>query len=81
MTRWRVVLDAEMCTGSGMCLGVAPAAFAAGDDQRPVVRPATALAADDPLLPAVRDAVDCCPMEALRLEALRLEALRPDAEG
>lgn len=73
MTGWRVTVDADMCTGSGMCLGVAPGYFIPGPGHTRVR--VTVLADDDPGLAAVRDAVDCCPMEALAMEALGTETL------
>jgi ferredoxin len=65
-TAWRVHVDPQLCTGSGMCLGLAPARFTVGPDGRGRA-PQEPLAADDPHLPAVRDAAECCPMEAVRL--------------
>jgi ferredoxin len=60
--RWAIAVDADACTGSGLCVGCAPAYFELDADHRsraisPVV------GADD----AVADAAECCPMEAIRV--------------
>jgi ferredoxin len=58
----RVVVDREVCMGSGMCIVYAPGTFSHDDE-------AKAVAADPPgdEEATVRSAVDACPMGALTL--------------
>jgi ferredoxin len=63
---WTVRVDGLACGGSGLCLGIAPDHFESGPDHRARLRTAH-LAGDDPGLDQVRDAVACCPMEAITL--------------
>lgn len=60
--QFEIHLDADLCIGSGLCLGIAPEHFAAGPDHRTVARTPVA-AADD----ALHDAVACCPVEAISI--------------
>jgi ferredoxin len=62
--RWRVTVDAQACTGSGLCVGCAPDHFALGSDHRSRPRREVVTAAD-----AVADAAECCPMEAITVES------------
>ena len=60
----RVVVDAELCEGNGVCAQVAPEVFAVGDDDQArvlVERPGEALRA------RVVTAVGRCPRRALRV--------------
>jgi ferredoxin len=61
---WRVTVD-DTCIGSGSCVGISPAHFALGEDNRshPLC---TQIEPDD----AVLDAVASCPVEAIRVMAL-----------
>lgn len=60
-TQWRVTVDRGVCRGAAMCTNVAPQRFALDDESRsnPV---AELVPADDP---AVLDAVELCPHEAI----------------
>ena len=60
----RVVVDRELCVGSGSCEMLAPAVFEVDDDGVLVVL--LPQPADDDV-PAVRDAVQACPTRALTL--------------
>lgn len=59
---WAISVDASACTGSGLCVGCAPAHFELDETQHtrartPVIEPDDAVAA----------AAECCPMEAIRV--------------
>lgn len=57
-----IVVDRELCMGSGMCIVYAPGTFAHDDETKAVVV--------DPLgdpIDAIRNAVQACPTSALRL--------------
>jgi ferredoxin len=60
--RWRIDVDAARCQGTGQCAGIAPRHFALapGSHSRPL-EPTV-----DPD-PAVLDAADCCPAEAIAI--------------
>ena len=58
----QVVVDRDICMGTGMCIVYAPSTFAHDVDTRVVVRQPPA---DDPA--AVRAAVEACPTGALAL--------------
>jgi ferredoxin len=64
---FRVILDEGLCELHGECVMAAPKIFDIVDDDDDHV---TLLRAevDDALRPAAQDAVDNCPMSALRLE-------------
>jgi ferredoxin len=72
--RWSVRVDPALCTGSGVCAGVAPHLFAL--DTGNIARAAAAeLDAQDTLL----SAAECCPMQAITLEDARTgEVVHPD---
>jgi len=59
---WTVVVDREVCMGSGMCIVYAPGSFEHDDETKAVM-------IDPPGDPieAVRIAVEACPTGALRL--------------
>jgi ferredoxin len=63
----RVKVDWDKCVGSGMCLSMAPSVFDLDDDGNLLLLHGDALAEDE--VSAVRDAVACCPTEALELLA------------
>jgi ferredoxin len=66
MTGWKVMVDQNACTGSGMCLGVAPGHFEFGPDRRS--RPRAALVdPDGAAAAAIADAAECCPMVAITI--------------
>jgi ferredoxin len=60
--KFEIHLDAGLCIGSGLCLGIAPEHFEAGPDHRTVLRASVAEAND-----ALNDAAACCPVEAIRI--------------
>ncbi len=59
---WMVLVDRELCMGSGMCIVYAPGTFEHDDETKAVV-------IDPPgdSIEAVRTAVEACPTGALRL--------------
>jgi ferredoxin len=60
-TRWRVDVDAQRCTGAGLCAGLAPDHFSLSAGRS---RPPSAPVDPDE---AVLSAAECCPMEAIRV--------------
>lgn len=70
--RWRLTADHGACLGSGICSGIAPDHFQVVDGRS--VPSAEETLPDE----TVRDAVESCPMEALRiLDAGNGEVLAP----
>jgi ferredoxin len=57
--RWRVTVDPGRCVGSGVCVGTAPGRFRLDGDRS---RPVDELVEPDP---AVLDAAEVCPSEAI----------------
>jgi ferredoxin len=57
-----IVVDRELCMGSGMCIIYAPNTFAHDDETKATVVDPTG----DPL-DAIRNAVQACPTSAIRL--------------
>jgi ferredoxin len=57
-----IVVDRELCMGSGMCIVYAPNTFAHDDETKAVVVDP----AGDPI-ESIRNAVQACPMSAIRL--------------
>ena len=57
-----IVVDRELCMGSGMCIVYAPNTFAHDDETKAVVVDATGDSID-----AVRNAVQACPTSAIRI--------------
>lgn len=62
--QWRIELDRDTCMGSGVCLGTAPNHFVFVDGR---ATPTTELVDQDP---AVVDAAESCPMEAILIRAV-----------
>jgi ferredoxin len=58
-----IVVDRELCMGSGMCIVYAPNTFAHDDETKAVVVDAVGDSID-----AVRNAVQACPTSAIRIE-------------
>ena len=58
---WRVAVSHD-CIGSGSCVGIAPAHFALGDDNR-----SHPLAASVPPADVLLDAAASCPVEAITI--------------
>ncbi|MEU0495218.1 ferredoxin [Mycobacterium sp. NPDC006124] len=63
----RVIVDHDRCEGHGLCTQAAPAAFSFDDDGELVNAFADAEVPDDEIA-AAREAVDVCPVAALRAE-------------
>lgn len=61
--RVQVLVDTDLCVGSTMCVGLAPDALELGDETHPMPR-----AASLELTEELREAVEGCPVQALRLE-------------
>jgi ferredoxin len=62
MADWEIVVDRDVCMGSGVCFVYAPNTFEIGDDAKSsVVNP------DGDAITAIRAAVEGCPTRALRL--------------
>ena len=59
---WTVVVDREVCMGSGMCIVYAPGTFAHDDETKAVVVDP----AGDPI-ESIRNAVQACPTSAISL--------------
>ncbi|MER7234250.1 ferredoxin [Streptomyces olivaceus] len=69
---WRLEADHDACLGTGICAGIAPDHFQVIDGR------SVPSAEETPPDEAVRDAVESCPMEALRiLDAGNGEVLAP----
>jgi ferredoxin len=60
----KVHVDMNLCQSHGECVSAAPEVFELGDDDVLVWREDV----DDSLRPAVEEAVDVCPMMAIRIE-------------
>lgn len=61
----RIILDRDRCTGLGICESLAPSHFEVDEDGELVVLNDVV---SDSELPAVEEAVNGCPTEALRIE-------------
>ena len=59
---WSVVIDRELCMGSGLCITYAPGTFEHDEEARAVLRTSTTDALDE-----VRSAVEACPTGAIQL--------------
>lgn len=62
MAEWEVVVDRDVCIGSGMCCTYAPGTFDIDDSAKSFVKDVNG----DPI-DAIRTAVEACPTGALRL--------------
>jgi ferredoxin len=62
MAEWEIIVNREVCMGSGMCFLYAPNTFDVDDEAKSVVKKVDG----DPIL-AIRTAVEACPTRALRL--------------
>jgi ferredoxin len=58
----RIVVDRELCMGSGMCIVYAPSTFAHDDETKAVV-----IDPEGDPIDAIRNAVQACPTSAIRL--------------
>lgn len=63
--RTRIHVDRDACAGSGICAGIVPTYFEVRGHVAHVLR--EQLDDDHPDMEAVRDAAECCPMEAILL--------------
>ncbi|AJT63358.1 Ferredoxin soy [Streptomyces lydicus] len=61
----RIIIDEDMCIGSGQCVLTAPGVFTQDDDGFSQVLPGREDGAGDPL---VREAVRACPVQAITIE-------------
>jgi ferredoxin len=61
--RHRIQVDHGLCQGSGLCAGIAPEYFELGSDYKSRPR----LEVVDAGVDLVRDAAECCPLEAITL--------------
>jgi ferredoxin len=61
---WEIVVDRELCLGSGMCIVYAPGTFAHDEEAKAIVVDVKG----DPI-EAIRTAVEACPVGALSLRA------------
>lgn len=59
---WEIIVDREVCMGSGMCFVYAPNTFDIGDDAKSSVTDVEG----DPI-ESIRAAIEACPTGALRL--------------
>jgi ferredoxin len=59
---WSVVIDRELCMGSGLCITYAPGTFEHDEEARAVLRTPTTDNVDE-----VRSAVEACPTGAIQL--------------
>jgi ferredoxin len=57
-----IVVDRELCMGSGMCIVYAPGTFAHDDETKAVVTDP-----DGDPIDAIRNAVQACPTSAIRI--------------
>ncbi|MFI1967939.1 ferredoxin [Streptomyces cinnamoneus] len=74
--RWRVAVDRGVCVGSGLCAAVAPGAFRLDATRRS--RP---VAEETEASPAVLEAAEGCPVEAVALHVAGTgEAVFPPEE-
>ena len=58
----KIIIDKDACIGCGVCENLCPDVFKLGDDMK-----AEALVPESDL-PCVQDAVDSCPVSAIKLE-------------
>jgi ferredoxin len=59
----KIVVDRELCMGSGMCIVYAPGTFAHDDETKAIVVDPAGDAIE-----AIRNAVQACPTSAIHLE-------------
>jgi ferredoxin len=68
-----IVVDRELCMGSGMCIVYAPGTFAHDDQTKAVV-----VDPDGDPIESIRNAVQACPTSAIRIVD---DTNREDGEG
>jgi ferredoxin len=69
----KIVVDRELCMGSGMCIVYAPGTFAHDDQTKAVV-----VDPDGDPIESIRNAVQACPTSAIRIVD---DTNREDGEG
>jgi ferredoxin len=60
----KVSIDADLCTGCGLCTDSVPDVFTLGDDVAEVTNPEVPANLED----AVKEAAEDCPVEAIQVE-------------
>ena len=60
----KAVIDADLCTGCGLCVDIAPDVFDMGDDVATVTVDQVPADSED----AVKEAEESCPVEAIASE-------------
>lgn len=66
--RYRLSVDHDLCMGTRVCIARLPGVFTVDDDTN--LASASGDVLDPALAEAVREAVDDCPQEAIRLEKI-----------
>jgi len=66
--RYRLTVDHDMCMGTRVCIARLPGVFTVDDETN--LSSASHEVLDPSLADAVREAVDDCPQEAIRLEKI-----------
>jgi len=66
--RYRLTVDHDMCMGTRVCIARLPGVFTVDDETN--LSSASREVLDPSLADAVREAVDDCPQEAIRLEKI-----------
>jgi ferredoxin len=62
VAKWEIVVNREICMGSGMCFVYAPNTFDVDDEAKSFVRDS-----DGDPIDSIRTAIEACPTRALRL--------------
>lgn len=66
--KYRLLVDHDLCMGTRVCIARLPGVFSVNDDTN--LSSACPDVLDPSLIDAVREAIDDCPQEAIRLEKL-----------
>jgi ferredoxin len=62
MADWEIIVDRDICMGSGMCFVYAPNTFDVDDEAKSFVKNG-----DGDPIDTIRTAIEACPTRALRL--------------